>query len=218
MELKNKKAVFLGDSITQGVGTTCAEAIYLNRLAVMAELSEVKNYGISGTRIARQKATSDNTSFDNDYCTRVEELDEDADIIVVFGGTNDFGHGDAPLGTPDDRTPETFWGACHYLMNRLTERFYDRTIVFMTALHRRNEDDPHGDNKPEAVGTLEDYMEILKKVAAWYAIPVLDLYATSRIQPRVPILREKYCPDGLHPNDDGHVLIADRLYSFLKNL
>ena len=38
MELTDKKAVFLGDSITQGVGTSDEEHIYLNLLADMAEL------------------------------------------------------------------------------------------------------------------------------------------------------------------------------------
>ena len=50
---------------------------------------------------------------------RFTEMDERADAVVVFGGTNDFGHGDAPLGKPSDRDPSTFYGACHYLMNGL---------------------------------------------------------------------------------------------------
>lgn len=218
MELTDKKAVFLGDSITQGVGTSDEEHIYLNLLADMAELCEVKNYGISGTRFARQKAKSGEPTFDLDFCTRVEELDVDADIVVVFGGTNDFGHGDAPIGTPDDRTPDTFWGACHYLMNRLCERFYDKTVVIMTPLHRLTEDNPKGDNKPEPVATLKEYVDIIRTVAEWYSLPVLDLFAASGIQPRVPVIRETYCPDGLHPNDAGHEKIADKLYNFLLTL
>ncbi len=38
-------------------------------------------------------------------------MDNDADIIIVFGGTNDFGNGDAPFGEMSDRTPYTFYGA-----------------------------------------------------------------------------------------------------------
>lgn len=218
MELTGKKAVFLGDSITQGVGVSEVKNIYLNRLAGMAGLREVKNYGISGTRIARQTAVSANTTFDLDYCARVEELDADADIVVVFGGTNDFGHGDAPLGTPADRTPDTYWGACHYLMNRLVERFYDKTIVIMTPLHRITEDNPKGDNKPEPVATLKEYVDILRTVAEWYSLPVLDLFAESGIQPRVPVIQQTYCPDGLHPNDAGHEKMATMLYHYLLKL
>ena len=218
MELTDKKAVFLGDSITQGVGVSDEDHIYLNLLANMAELCEVKNYGISGTRFAKQKNASGEPTFDRDFCSRVEELDIDADIVVVFGGTNDFGHGDAPIGTPDDRTPDTFWGACHTLMRSLVERYHDNTIVFMTPLHRLTEDNPCGDNKPAPVATLAEYVEIIKTVAAWYAIPVLDLFATSGIQPHNPVCRERLLPDGLHPSDEGHALIAHRLGMFLQNL
>ncbi|MBQ7923541.1 MAG: SGNH/GDSL hydrolase family protein [Clostridia bacterium] len=218
MELEGKKAVFLGDSITQGVGVSDPQNYYFNRLKVLGDLAEVKGYGISGTRIARQQTPSD-ADCDRDFCMRVDELDEDADIVVVFGCTNDFGHGDAPIGTPEDRTPDTFWGACHYLMNRLQERFCCKTIVFMTPLHRCNEDEPKqiptGLDVPV---TLETYNQILKTVAAWYALPVLDLRAVSGIQPRVRIVAETLCPDGLHPNDAGHALIADRLFGFLKSL
>ena len=35
-------------------------------------------------------------------------MDSDADVVVVFGGTNDFGHGDAKLGTFESRDPYTF--------------------------------------------------------------------------------------------------------------
>ena len=218
MELTGKKAVFLGDSITQGVGTSDEEHIYLNLLANKAELCEVKNYGISGTRFAKQKCASGEPTFDLDFCSRVKDLDIDTDIVVVFGGTNDFGHGDAPLGTPADRTPDTFWGACHTLMSSLVERFHDNTVVIMTPLHRMNEDNPCGDNKPAPVGTLKDYVDIIRTAAEWYSLPVLDLYASSGIQPRVPIIQQTYCPDGLHPNDAGHEKIAERLYNFLRTL
>ena len=139
--------------------------------------------------------------------------------IVVFGSSNDFGHGDAPIGTPNDRTPETFWGACHYLMNRLLERFPGKTIVFMTPLHRGDEDVPK--SIPTGVDypvTLETYNEILKTAAAWYAIPVLDIRTQCYIQPQIPYVAQTLCPDRLHPNDEGHAILAKCLFTFLKNL
>ena len=55
MQLKGLKVNFLGDSITEGVGTSAPEHIYLNVLQRSCAFSLVRNYGISGTRIARQK-------------------------------------------------------------------------------------------------------------------------------------------------------------------
>ena len=212
MELKNKKVAFLGDSITAGCGTSGAGKDFVALFGKMAECAEVLNYGIGGTRIAPWQPYSENMA-DGNFCGRVEELDENADIIVVFGGTNDFCHGNAPLGTPDDHTPATFYGACHFLMNRLVERFCGKPIVILTPLHRHGEDTPREDN-----ATLKSYVNALKDSAEWYALPVLDLFAVSGIQPCIPGVQQKLCPDGLHPNDAGHRILAERIYAFLRSL
>ena len=145
-------------------------------------------------------------------------MDPNADAVVVFGGTNDFGHGDAPLGTFADRTPDTFTGACHYLMNGLLEMYVGKPVVILTPLHRWNEDSPRGDRKPNDVAPLSAYREILIRVAEYYALPVLDLYATSGIQPANAVCRERLLPDGLHPSDEGHALLAHRIGKFLESL
>lgn len=210
MKLEGIKANFLGDSITEGHGVVDKEHnIYWQRLRDECELAEAKGYGIGGTRIAIQHL-KENPKHDQDFLSRVELMDPDADLIVVFGGTNDFGHGDAPLGMMSDRTPYTFYGACHRLMRKLIERYPDAQIVFMTPLHRSNEE--RGERR------LKDFVEVIKEVAVYYAIPVLDLYATSGIQPQVPIIMKKFCPDGLHPNDAGQEKIYRRLRAFLEAL
>ncbi len=217
MELKGKKIVFLGDSITEGVGTSGVDKQYVTLVGQRGEFREYKNYGISGTRFAKQINNTDPIG-ERAFCLRVEELDEDADVVVVFGGTNDFGHADGPIGTFEDRALETFYGACHHIMSRLHERFLGKTIVIMTPLHRHNEDNPKGDWKVFGTAPLKTYVNIIREMAEYYSIPVLDLYAESGIQPRLQVLRDAYCPDGLHPNDAGHELIAAKLLSFLSNL
>ena len=211
MELKGKKVNFLGGSITEGVGVERKEEIYLNLLKEAEGLAEARNYGISGTRLARQQGPD---SWGPAYSDRYTEMDDDADIVVVFGGTNDFGHGDAPFGEFADRTNATYCGACHALMQGLIEKYPAAAIVFMTPLHRETEDEPSmGNGLP-----LKAYVDVIKQTAEYYSIPVLDLYAVSGIQPRVPVLKERYCPDGLHPNAEGHKLMASRLAGFLKTL
>ena len=120
MELKNKKIVFLGDSITEGSGASSIENRYTDLIGKMTG-AVCYNHGIGGTRIARQDVKSENPLHDLDFLSRVGELEEDADIVVVFGGTNDFGHGAAPFGTFSDRTAYTFYGALHSLYTALIE-------------------------------------------------------------------------------------------------
>ena len=213
------KINFLGDSITEGHGASCRENIYLNLLAKEHHFT-ARNYGISGSRIANQlNPGNPNDRMEQYFVKRIADMDPDADAIVVFGGTNDFGHGDAPLGSPSDRTVNTFYGACHQLCIQLIEKYPTAQIVIMTPLHRTNELNPRGDGgKACDVAILSTYVDILKSVAQEYSIPVLDLFATSGMQPRVEVQRVAYMPDGLHPCDLGHRRIADRLGAFLMSL
>ena len=222
MNLQNKKINFLGDSITEGVGTSRPECIYLNVLKENVKLAEARNYGISGTRYAIQKGTEGRPKDDyvdvNSFSERFDRMDDDADIVVVFGGTNDYGHGDALLGTFSDRTPETFYGACHYLYSGLIRKYLGKTIVIMTPLHRCNELSDRGDAKVESYGTLKEYVDIIREVAEYYSLPVLDLFASSGLQPDVEEIKNTYIPDGLHPNDLGNQVVAHKLEAFLRNL
>ncbi len=219
MELQGKRINFLGDSITYGHGTSSPDKRFTNLLKERLQLAAANNYGISGTRIAVQHKPSTEPTWDLDFCSRASQMEPDADVIVVFGGTNDFGHGDAPIGCMSDRTPDTFYGACHTLMQTLISRYPEAVIVFLTPLHRCNEDNPRGDGgKPEDVGVLSRYVDILRETARWYSLPVLDLFAVSGLQPRVPAIQSRYVPDGLHPNDAGHEILADRIESFLRAL
>ena len=219
MKLQGMTINFLGDSITEGSGASCTENRYTDVFARTYGV-KVNNYGIGGTRIARQvKPTV--PRHDLDFCLRMEEMDESADAVVVFGGTNDFGHGDAPFGTPQDRDPSTFYGACHYLMRGLVERYCGKPVVIMTPLHRIEEECPEGDGsgrKQDVRAVLAQYRAIILEVAQYYALPVLDLYAQSGMQPRHPVSRERLMPDGLHPSDEGHAMLAHRLGNFLLSL
>ncbi len=215
MILKDKTINFLGDSITQCCGASCMENGYVNVLAREYGLKKANNYGIGGTRIAKQLGPTNNPAHDAGYCDRVQHMDPDADIIVVFGGTNDFGHGNAPLGSFDDRHNETFYGACHVLFRSLLEKYPDKPIVVLTPLHRLEE--TFNDRKDRAI-PLKRFVEIIKEVAEYYSLPVLDLFACGGMQPNVPIIRETYMPDGLHPNDAGHQKLARQLGNFLLSL
>lgn len=217
MDLQGKKILFLGDSITAGSGIADKEHnIYWQVLGRLSGANCI-GYGISGHRIARQQAAETNGYMP--FSDRVETMDADADIVVVFGGTNDFGHGDAPIGTFDDRTTDTFYGAMHVLCLKLIERYPDAQLVFMTPLHRTSENSRSFNERGLRLSAdLEGYVNIITEVCAYYAIPVLDLFRVSGIQPNVLILRERYMPDGLHPNDAGAERIARKLLGFLRSL
>ena len=219
MELNGKTALFLGDSITEGVGTSSEKNRYYNIIKTRYDLKEAIGYGVSGTRIAKQIVPSTTESFDLYFSKRVDGMQNDADIVVVFGGTNDYGHGDAPLGEFGDKTPDTFYGACYELYEKLVNKYLGCVIVIVTPLHREDELNLRGDgNKTKDVAPLSVYVDIIKKVARYFSLPVCDLYSNSGLQPNISAIKEKYIPDGLHPNDYGNAIIAERIGEFLKTI
>ncbi len=216
MDLQGKVINVLGDSITEGCGVEDPANFFCNRLAARFGAT-VNNYGIGGTRIARQYTPS-NERHDQYFLSRVAGMAPNADVVMVFGGTNDYGHGDAPLGQPDSLDDGTFYGGLNLLYEALLQKYPAAAIVICTPLHRLNEERAINELGVRNVATLNGYRQCILERAAAYGLPVLDLYATAGMQPDMEILRKKYMPDGLHPNDDGHKILADRMEAFLKAL
>lgn len=219
MELKGKKINFLGDSITEGACLDDWNNVYWMRLGRETGAT-VRGYGIGGTRIAPRlnPERPGEEGFGQYFGSRVAGMDPDADIVVVWDGTNDFGHGDVPLGTIDDRDNTTFYGALHCLYRALWEKYPTATIVVMTPLHRVGEHDTLNEHGNPAIAPFKVIRDTIIEVAAYYSFPVLDLYALSNLNPELPVIKETFMPDGLHPNDAGHERIASRLMGFLKSL
>ena len=218
MELAGKKIAFLGDSITEGVGVSTIEKVYWNLIAKETG-ADCHGYGISGTRIAPQHMPMEDVSYEKLYFgSRIQEMIPDADVVVVFGGTNDYGHGDAPMGKFGDQTEDTFYGACYQLLNKLIQRYPSAQIVMMTPLHREFENQLFNSRGIRNVGTLADYVQAIRKSAELFGVSVVDLYRDCNIQPAHPAHKEQFCPDGLHPNDAGHIRMAQCVISVLNAL
>lgn len=218
MNIKGKKIAFLGDSITSGVGTSSLKKVYW-KVIERKTGAVCSGFGISGTRIAKQIVADPDAVHDRmHFITRIDKIDKNTDIIMVFGGVNDFAHGDAPLGKMSDRKDDTFYGACHLLYERLVESFPKADIFIITPLHCAEED-----NRYNAVGfksniKLSDYVNIIVEVASYYSLAVLDLYKISGIKPSIKVHREMFMPDGIHPNDAGNEKIANKIIAFLSSM
>lgn len=217
MEMKDKTIAFLGDSITYGVGSSSPEKVFHQIIKQKYGLKDALNFGVGGTRIAKQHTLSNPPHWDENFIERAKQIPDDVDAVVVFGGTNDYGHGDAPLGKFTDRTSDTFYGACHVLMEYLSDKFMGKPVIFMTPLHRTGEDGKVV-NGIKTEHTLKMYVDIMKEVAEYYSIPVLDLFSESGMQPNIESHCKMFFDDGLHPNDTGYARIAAILGKYLERL
>ena len=212
MELKDKKIAFLGDSITEGHGASSREHNFVSLIAAN-EGAVTLNYGVGGTRIARQKnLTIEKPRHDLDFCMRADEIDKSAEVVVVFGGTNDFGHGDAAFGELDDDTVFTFCGACNVLFEKLNWRIPNAVKVAITPLGRDSESNPKPGKRP-----LSEYAATMKKIAQKHGFHVLDVYSLCKTDPDFIGARNNL-GDGLHPNDTGYEYLAKGIAKYLKSL
>ena len=210
MELKGLTINFLGDSITEGCGTTGGDKVFHCIIKEKCGLKHAYNYGVSGTRIARQVVPSMTTRYDYTFELRSDIMNKNADAVVVFGGTNDFGHGDAPFGDIESEDIYTFCGAVNSLINKLKRDFPNGKIIFMTPLHRITEMTP---SEPDGK-ILEDYVEAIRTICKKHSIPVIDLFAINPLDCEDKTL----VPDGLHPNDAGHSVMAEVIAEKLLEL
>ncbi len=215
-DMKHLTINFLGDSITEGAGAPNPDATYLAVCAKLAHATAV-NYGLSGTRIARQKVASDPFSPDEDFILRARWMNP-CDFLFVFGGTNDFGHGDAPLGQRGDDTPWTFYGAlrvlCEYLLN--AKGLKKEQICFILPTPREDQESHAGDGRKNFVNwpDLEGYKKVIKEVVSSYGI---DIFESSIPTPPLGVHGpSEYYVDGLHPNEKGHRYLGEELYRYLK--
>ena len=217
---KGKRVAFLGNSITQ-------MGYYVRAYAKLTGCQAL-NFGRGGTHLARIDA-SDTLSFDERY----RSLPDDVDMVVVFGGTNDFGHPrTAPFGAFSDGPAErtlSFYAGLHRLFRGLSLKYRDKPVVVMTPLHHGSEVDTpeylfddsgkitYGRN-PTTGKTFKDYVDAIKEVAAFYSLPVIDAYSFSGLTPATEVGKSNryYFRDGLHPNERGGMKLARWMYPQLE--
>ena len=210
MNLQGKTIIFLGDSITEGAAASSPEKIYLNVAARELGLGKAVNAGIGGTRIARQQDRTDPSEQAGNFNTRARSLGA-ADLIVVFGGTNDYGHGDAPFGNLSDDTADTYCGACRRLFSVLTDKYGRGRVAAVTPMLR-------ADITAAKNGkTLADYAAALHGIAEEFGVPVLDMQKNRVLDPSTEQGGLLFT-DGLHPNDAGHEILGKAVAEFLRSL
>lgn len=222
--LYGKKIVVLGDSIT-------AQGYFTKGLASVSGAIVDKTYGISGSTIS---------SRSNSFIDRVANMPTDVDCILVFGGVNDWQLG-VTLGQFSDGVSDTskFYGALHTLCNSLTIKYrngsIDIPVIFMTPLHAQYQGQTIGDVKYPAKleysvtgnglvqnsyggGFLKDYVDAIKEVCEFYAIPCIDSYSHSNLAPLQDTNRAKFFQDGLHPNAEGGLQLSRSIYGRIIEL
>ncbi|MFD0682810.1 MULTISPECIES: SGNH/GDSL hydrolase family protein [unclassified Paenibacillus] len=191
----------LGDSLTEANGY---QPLVCSRLG----LSRVMNYGKSGCTMT--------AGGDRDYGATVNvgrNIDQTLDCVTIFAGVNDF-RLNKPLGEPGSYDILTFIGAYRTLVEHILTNNPGCRLNLWTPLPR-DKDGYDIFSTNEAGYRLFDYVQAIQMIGLNYSLPLLDLYAISGFN---KLTMHYYTSDGLHPNENGHLRIADLAVAFLARL
>lgn len=191
----------MGDSITDDSTSLGVFDQYFNFISARVGRVQTYNYGASGERITQMAARYNALNY--------------SDIITVFGGVNDWGlTPPTPLGTIEDTTLDTFYGALNVLCAGLQTMFPRSLIMFITPLGDNGFFESNDEN---SLGlTVYDYADAIKDVCAKYKIPVCDACRESGLNPQIAEIKDLYFIDGLHPNAAGHERLSYLIQSELE--
>jgi lysophospholipase L1-like esterase len=214
----NKSFACIGDSITEGAGTTKTYWEFLDETLSPLSMTAM---GVSGSCVS---AMSDYGTRNSPLINRYTSI-PDADVITIYMGTNDYGH-ETPLGTIDDKGDISFYGALNTIIPGIIAAHPGSRLIWITPTHR------YGRGTSGILGTtftydyipngrghcLKDYVDAIKAVCERHSIPVIDLFNISGMDPSISEVRSAYMPDGLHPNEAGHKKIAAIIAASLEGL
>lgn len=200
----------LGDSITYGYGLTNRDTERWTSLLANKTGATVNNYGLNSSKVSN--ITGDEVAS---FVDRRENV-PDSDLIIIFGGTNDYWHHLTAAGTATSYDVANFGGALNYLFNYFQTQYPSKKVLYIFPMHQYYSGNP--DSHDFGYGSFDAFREVAKGACANSGIPMLDLYATSGTNVAGnSTQRSYYTQDGVHPNATGHALLASLIYTYIEN-
>lgn len=223
---KNKKLSILGDSISTysgyipsgnvtyypaGTIQSVNDTWWKKLIDALGMVLDVNN-SWSGSRV---------TTTDGDTSAgcgaRCEALGTSPDVIIVYMGINDFNN-EVALGTYDGTTaiPETtttFREAYGIMLNKILTK-YQTAEVWVCTLPQCERNGETG--FPEINGNdvaLAEFNKAIVELANAFGVKVLDHNKCGLTYQNMPT----YNPDNLHPNQQGHSLMANNAIRQMDN-
>ena len=182
----------LGDSITMA---TKVDDPYPTAVKNILGMKEVYNHGVSWSTLSYIDDCwcHPDSDYDHDpYVFRYDEL-EDADIIAIMGGVNDWGCL-IPIGDIDDFVPTTFYGALNILIHQLKLEHPDSYIFMMTGFDYYDVENVDAYNRDKVY--WREFNEAIVAICEKYGIDCFDVFH------EIPVNRDVDMIDGTHPTQE----------------
>lgn len=233
-----KKVAIIGDSISDStrVGT---QRCWWEMLS--------DSLGLTPICYAKNGATIQDMQGQAEQARREQEASGRAwDLILIFGGTNDF-NASLPLGeiytvrketvNKDGKEVElphrsfntdnaTFCGRVNNLLSAVKTHFPQARVLMLSPVHRAFASFGDTNRQPDELWAnlqelyLEDYIHCLGQAGRAWAVPMLDTHIHTQLFPLYPSYDDYISNkdrDRLHPNTKGHHCIALSVQGYLEH-
>lgn len=206
-ELESVQTVgIIGDSVSFGLKSSMNYGQYLQKITG----GVVQNLAYSGAHLSDNGRKS---IFQQSQC--LDRCD-----LYILQGTDDDWLANVPIGKKGDTAKQSYIGAFYQTVSQLRHlNAMAKIIIVSTTFQtpmwgnvvRRT------DRTENTLGySLHDYMAAQKKACDDLKLPFVNLMRQTLFDPNKKAFRQKYMPDGLHPNKEGHQIIANEIVRVYK--
>jgi isoamyl acetate esterase len=197
------KILFFGDSITQAGVSPNGYIVKMDSIIKQSHLSdsiELVGAGIGGNKVY-------------DLYLRMEDdvMKQHPDVVMIYVGINDVWH-KASSGTGTD--PDKFEKFYRAIIKKLQEKNIKVIVCTPSVIGERN------DNSNQQDGDLNNYSNIIRKIATDMSLPVCDLRKAFADYLKVnnPSNLEKgiLTSDRVHLTPKGNLFVAGEMWKVLQ--
>lgn len=216
----------LGKRVFNGaLGGTCMSRIDVERrlgftkdslsITGLAKSIRTDDFGVQQTVRIRENATE----YFAETVDAIQTIDfAKTDVIVIEAGVNDYHAGTAIYPDGDAYDDYTFVGALRSTIRDIREAHPHIRILLVTppyTWYREKSLTCEGYNL--GGGVLEEYVDAEIRVAEEMGVEIIDLYHDFYPHEKWDDW-QIYSKDGLHPNEAGRTLIAEKIASYLTEV
>ncbi len=204
LDFSNMTIACIGDSITEGYE---GEVPYPEYLQIILGAKEVINLGIGGATFAKVEGVSS-------IADRAANYNEDIDLLIVMGGTNDnFYQSEGLFGSPysDYNSEATFCGGLEWLMMRRKSDHPDIPVLYIMPPSNSLIDDLQADKT--SLIEQEKYAEAYRVIGAEQGATIIDLYDLNFLNSHDATIQSEFMIDQVHFNSLGNKMLAERIAS-----
>ena len=206
----------VGDSITAGVGASSSHTNYPARLQkLLGSGAQVSNFGHSGATMLSAGFGDAPYQHDSEYTAATDFVSKAGtaavvDVIIMLGANDSSSRNWTPPGKP--KNDQQFLKDYRAMVEHFSA-LPSKPVVYLVLPLSTGANCSCGTLCCQISGSViyDEQLPLIRQLAAEKGVPTIDLNAPTKGHP-------EYFSDGIHPNDNGYVVVAQTMLEGLQRI